>query len=107
MQRTKFSVILGHLLPFDPPNNPKDQNFEKIKKLPGNIIILHLCATNDDHMMYDSWDMECNRLKIFLILAPFLPFFPSLPYPNNPKNQNFEKMKKNSLEVSSFYTSAP
>ena len=45
-----FFVILGHFLPFDPPNNPKNQNFEKIKKTPGNIIILHLCTTNDDHM---------------------------------------------------------
>ena len=49
VQRTKFFVILGHFLPFDPPNNPKNQNSEKIKKNPGNII-LHLCTTNDDHM---------------------------------------------------------
>ena len=26
---TKFFVILGHFLPFDPPNNQKMQNFEK------------------------------------------------------------------------------
>ena len=32
VQRTKFFVILGHFLPFDPPNNPKNQNFEKMKK---------------------------------------------------------------------------
>ena len=31
VQRTKFFVILGHFLPFDAPNNPKNQNFEKIK----------------------------------------------------------------------------
>ena len=39
---------------FDPPNNPKNQKFEKIKKMPGDIIILHLCATNYDHMIYGS-----------------------------------------------------
>ena len=33
-------------------------------------------------------------------------FFALLPQPNNPKNQNFEKMKKY-LEISSFYTNAP
>ena len=35
-------VILGHLLPFCPPKNPKNQNFEKMKKLAGDIIILHI-----------------------------------------------------------------
>ena len=29
---TKKIVILGHFLPSDPLNNPKNQNFEKIKK---------------------------------------------------------------------------
>ena len=50
--RTEFFVISGHFLPFDPPNNPKNQNFEKEK--PGDIISLHLCTTNDDHTMYRS-----------------------------------------------------
>ena len=44
---TEFVVILGHFLPIDPPNNPKNQNFEKMKTKSGDIIILHLCATND------------------------------------------------------------
>ena len=43
----------GPFLPFDPPNNPKNQNFEK-QKTPGDMIILHLCTTNNDHMMYGS-----------------------------------------------------
>ena len=33
----------------------KIKNFEKIKKPPGDII-LHLCTTKDNHMMYSSWD---------------------------------------------------
>ena len=49
-----YFVILDHVLPFDASNMPKNQNFEKIEKTPGDIIILHLCATNDDHMMYGS-----------------------------------------------------
>ena len=40
--------------------------------------------------------------RIFFHFGPFLPFYPT----NNPKNQNFEKMKK-SLEISPFYTSVP
>ena len=39
-----FFVILGHFLHSDPPNNLKNQNFEKMKK---KDIILHLCTTND------------------------------------------------------------
>ena len=45
--------------------------------------------------------MECDRI-FFAILGHFLHFYPA----SNPKNQNFEKMKKR-LEVSSFYTSVP
>ena len=90
MQQTKFFVILDCFLPFYPPNNPKNQNFEKMKKPPGDIIILHMCTINDNHMMYGSWDMECVIDRIFVILDHFLPFYPT----NNPKNQNFEKMKK-------------
>ena len=32
VQRTEFFVILDHSLSFYPPNNPKNQNFEKMKK---------------------------------------------------------------------------
>ena len=50
---TEF-FIKGHFLPFDPPNNLKNQNFEKMIKTPGDIIISHLYNTHDDHMMYGS-----------------------------------------------------
>ena len=39
------------------PNSPKNQNKKKIKKTLGDIIILHMCTKNYDHMMYSSWDM--------------------------------------------------
>ena len=47
--------IFCHLGPFFallPPNNPKNQNFEKLKKNPGDIILLHMCTINDNQMMY-------------------------------------------------------
>ena len=76
----QFFVILGHFLPFDAPN-PKNQNFEKIKKMkkkkkPGDIIILLLCTTNDNHMMYCSWDMERDRLNFLSFWMIFCPFSP-------------------------------
>ena len=51
-QKLKFEKTL----PFDPPNNPKNQNFVE------DIIISPLCTTKNDHMMYSSWDMECDRI---------------------------------------------
>ena len=44
-----------------PPNSPKNQNFKKMKKVPGDIIILHMCTKNYDWMAYGSWDMVCDR----------------------------------------------
>ena len=35
----------------------------KMKKMPGDIIILHMCTKNYDQMMYSSWDMVHNRWK--------------------------------------------
>ena len=36
-----------------PPNSPKKQNYQNIIK-PGDIIILHICTNNYDHVMYSS-----------------------------------------------------
>ena len=92
MTDKSFFVIWGNFLHFDPPNNPKNQNFEKMKKLPGNIIILHLCTTNDNHMMYVCWDIECDR--IFVISDYFLPFYPLPPALTAQKTKIQIKMKK-------------
>ena len=101
-----FFVILGHFFPFYPINNLKNQNLEKKKKTPlGDIIILHLCITNDNHMIYVSWDMECCwQTELFVNLGHFLPAYPS----KNHKNENFQKLKKkkNHVEIS-FYTIVP
>ena len=49
--------------PFTPLTTQKI-NFEKLKKTPRDII-LHMCPLNDNHMMRDSWDIECDG-QIFL-----------------------------------------
>ena len=97
-----FLSFWASFSPFDPPNNPKNQNFEQIKKAPKDIIIVDFCTTIDNHMMYGSRDIEHNRHNLLLFWAIFCP----PPPPNNPENQNFEKMKK-LLEISSFYISVP
>ena len=64
VQLTEFFVTLDGFLLFYPPQNPKNQNLEKMKKVPGDIIILQMCTINDNHIMYgsySSWDMERGR----------------------------------------------
>ena len=69
-----FFVILDHFLPFYSPNNPNNQNFEKLKKIPEDIIILDKCNKNHDHMLYCSLDMVHNRFNYFSFWAIFYPF---------------------------------
>ena len=91
-QKMEFFVILDHFLPFYLPNNTKNLNFQTKKKTPTDIIILHMCIINGNHMKYGSWDIKRdgqNLLSLWTIF-PLLPP-PPLP-PNNPKNQNFQKM---------------
>ena len=76
VRRTEFFVILDHFLPFYPPSNPKNENFEKkMKKTLGDIIILHKCTINDNHM-YGSWDMKRDRHNVLSFFTVFCPFTP-------------------------------
>ena len=124
--KRQILLSLCHFLPFDSPNNPKNQNFEKIKKplhilsfytcepqltitlcivseissatdgtfwkkrtkSPGDIINIHICTINKNHMIYDYWNMECNWqifFSVWIIFCPFTlfchigPFFALLP----------------------------
>ena len=73
---TEFFVILGHFLPFDPPNNPKNQNFEKTKKAWRyyNFTLVYCkCWSYDVWLLrYQVWQTE-----FFVILGFF--FFALLP----------------------------
>ena len=84
-----------------PPNNPKNQNFEKMKKTPRDIIILHMCTINDNHMMYGSWDMEHDRQNFLSFWTIFCPFTPL----TTQKIKILKKWKKH-LEIS-FYICVP
>ena len=59
--------------------DPENQNLEKMKKTPKDIIILQMCTINNSHMIYGSRDMECNGQFFFVILDCFLPFTPEQP----------------------------
>ena len=47
---------------------------KKLRKTPGDIIILHLFIKNLD-MIYSSRDIECDRLTL-VIMGHFLFFYP-------------------------------
>ena len=98
---TEFFVILGHFLPYYFSNDQENQNFQKRKKLPGDVILLHMCAINDDHMMYGSWDMEHDRffLSFWTIFCPFTLL-------RTRKIKPSKKWKKH-VEILTFYTCVP
>ena len=102
--RQNFFSFWAIFCPFTPPsphpNNPDNQNVEKA---PGDIIILNKCTINDNHKIYGSWDIKCTRQNVFVILGHYLPYYPF----NSLKNENFKKMKKKQVEISSFYICVP
>ena len=97
-----FFAILHPL----PHKKLKNQNFEKMKKISGDIIILHMCTKNHNHkvrfhkvrfLRYAVRQTEC-----FVILGQFFPFNPLKTH----KIKIFIKSKKHP-EMSSFYTCEP
>ena len=50
---------------------------EKERKTPGGVIILQLCTKNLN-MIYSSWDIECDRLKL-VIMGHYFPSLHPLP----------------------------
>ena len=69
-----------------------------MRKLAGDIVTLHRCTKNQDHMMYASWDMECDRHN-FVIQGHFLPFNPLI-------TQKIKFLEK-CLGISSFHSCVP
>ena len=49
---------------------------KKWKKSPEDIIILQKSTINDNHKMYGSWDMKCNRHFFLAFCAISCPFTP-------------------------------
>ena len=66
VQRTGFFCHFKPFLPVKLPNNPKNQNFEIIKK---PLEILSVCTTNDDHIMYGSCDIK-QDMSFFFLFTP-------------------------------------
>ena len=103
--RQNVFFIFSHFFPFYPLIIPAEKwkyLKKKKKKSCGDIIILHKCTKNHDHMLYCSWDMGHDRSNCYFsfwtIFCPFIPL-------TAPKIKISKKLKR--LEISSFYTSVP
>ena len=94
---------MGHFLPFYSPNSPKNQNFEKMKKTPGDIIILHMCTKNYDQMMYSSRDIVRERCNCYFSFWAIFCHFTLL----TAQKIKILKKWKNHLETSSFDICVP
>ena len=75
--QTDFFVIFGYFLHFYPSNNVEDQNFDKMKKTPRDIVILNMSTINEvpkiKIMMNDSQDIEHDRQNFFSFWTIFCP----------------------------------
>ena len=74
-----FFLFWVNFCPFT-SQQPKNKNFEKIKKEPRNDIILHICMKNDDHiwcMLPEMWSaidrIFCHFWLFFALLPPWRP----------------------------------
>ena len=47
IERDRIFRHLGLIFALLPPNDPENQNFEKMKKTPGDIVFLHISAINE------------------------------------------------------------
>ena len=83
-------VISGHFCSFAP------LFMSKIKILKKYIILLHMCTINQEHMMYGSWDMKCDRQNFFVIFSHFSPFYP-------PERWKYQKWKKKPGDIIILY----
>ena len=81
---------MSYFLPFDPPNNPKNQNLKKMEK--NTRRYYHFTFVYNKWWSYDRW-----FLRFSTIFCPFTP----------PTTQKIKILKKKCLKISSIYTSVP
>ena len=106
MRQTEFFVILGDFSLFYHPPTP-DPTPPSLPWMIPKIKILrkktkqNMCTINEDHIIYGSWNIRCDRQKFSSFWAIFCIFSPLTTW----------KIKiltlKKFLEMLSFYTFAP
>ena len=68
--------------------------------MPRDIIILHICTINDNHMMHGSWDMEHDKQNFLSFWTIFCPFTPYATW----KSKIMKKWKKTPEDIIILHT---
>ena len=100
MRQTEFFVVLDHFLPLHHPNNPENQNFEKVKRHL-QMESFYTCVPKITIVwcvLHEMW----SAISIHFFSAIFCPFTPL----TTRKIKIWKKWKKH-LEILSFYTWVP
>ena len=93
-------AILGHFLPFEPSENPKNQNSkiekkqQQQQKKKNTCRYYHFTHLHYKWQSYDVWFLRyrARQTELLSFWTVFCPFYP----PKDLENQNFEKMRKTS-----------
>ena len=102
-----FLSCQTNICPFIPLTAPKIKIFKKIRKMPGDIIIWHMCNMNHVWLTwltydvyYEVWFLRYGpqRTEFFVILDHFLPFYTL----TTQKIIILKKMKKNIWRYTHF-----
>ena len=83
----------------------KIRTLKKWKKIAEDIMILHNCTKNHNHMRYSCWDTEWGKF-VLSFWVNFCPFHSFLLSPPNLTTQTTKILKKwkNHVEMSLFWT---
>ena len=93
MRQAECFLSLGHFLPFQPPDNPENQNF-KIEK---SIWRYNFTHVHHKSQSYDVWVLRngASQTELFVILDHFWHIYP----PTDPENQNFGTMNNTPKDI--------
>ena len=91
--------ILGYFLPFYLPNSPKKKKKKKTEKESLEISLFYNSVSKIVITCHTVPGIWCVTDVIIFHFGPFFAFFS----PMGPENQNFQKNKKNTQKILSFY----
>ena len=100
-RQTEFFFTLDYFLPFYHTIDPKIKIRKKIKKSPGDIILLHMCSY-EDHIICSFWNIRHDRQGFLSFWAIFSPLTILTTW-----TIKILKKWKTWQEVLSFYTCVP
>ena len=104
----RLFVILGHFLHFTPLLTPIRKIWKNVKK--PSPFALHRCTMNEDHIIYDSWDIRYNKeifLSFWVIFCPLTLLTTQEIKLLKTMKKKKKKKKMINLEILSFETCVP